>query len=287
MSERVGERELAPGAIIKLAMMLNSLSPPKLSFLIVQLDEVENIKDFFTLIDEFLPDKRQEILAEISPTAQVAAFCTAFEDRYLPLDTNFLDWEENEVQCYGALLEGVPVYNLSFDVENEYHEIPERYDDSVKLMTFLIECPWDEDGARIAIGESCDDIVPRELLAMVPAGGFTREALHKYLDRTRYKPIATWADMMYWDTGNYFFDMEITRCGCGFGHIPIPEWDKKVIKDLTEEWQQSQKMIGDFESFKKWLGEKPAVRFKEVLDFLLRKEREANGETVKPGQAKS
>jgi hypothetical protein len=287
MPQKVDRRD-RPGAIIKLAIRLESLAPPKLSFLITQLDEIENIQEFIKLIDEFLPDKKPEILSKLSPTDQIATFCTLFEDRYLPLDTSFLDWEESEMESYGALLQGVPVHNLSFDVENDYHAIPTAdYDDAVRLMTYLIESPWDDDGARVVIGEACAETLPREILEMVPEGGFRREDLHQYLKGTFYQAIVIWADMLWWDTGNFFFDMETTRVGCGAGYIPEPEWDREIVEDLTKEWQRAQAMIDEFVSFKKWLLEAPEKNFKKTLDFILTKARRANGKRSGHGEAES
>lgn len=279
-------RELEPGVILKLAIRLVSLAPPKLSYIIVQIKEAGNLTEFIKIIREFLPEREADIMSTTSMTQQIASFCSYFEDRYFPLQEMFKDFEYNEIESYGELVQGVPIIdNLGFDYE-QYHEIPENYRDSIKLITFLVECPFEGDeGARLVLGEACAKLVPIKLLKMVPEGGFCRESLHKYLDKTPYEGVVTWVDMMWVDTGNYFFDLELTRCGCGMGYIPRPDWTREVVDDLTQEWKRAEKIMNDFEVFKKWLEAKPKDRFKEILDFILEKEKQANGKVELSGKA--
>lgn len=263
-----------PGAILKLALALRSLAPPKLSLLIVHLDSVDDIKDFVSIVEEYLPESAQEIITAGSPSAQVGLFFNRFGSRYFPLDEVYLEWAEREAECYQAVTSGIPVQNLSFDIDNDYHEIPAYYGNATILMTLLIESPYvDSDDDRVALAESAAEIVPVELVQRVPDNGFSREKLNEWLKDTPYQAVATWANRMAWDTGNFFFDMETLRRGCGYGHIPLPEWDHEVIADLVSQWQEVDRLMDEFVRFRDWLEEAPAERFKEVLDFILGKER--------------
>lgn len=284
-SERERRR---PGLLNKLALSLYSLAPPRLSNLVAYLNSAEDFRHFVALIEEFLPERESAILTELTPARQVARFCNYFQDRYFPLDTSFLDWEESELESYTDIVQGVPVPYLSFNYE-DYHEVPEGFHDDVRLILFLIECPWDNDeGARQVIGEACRDTVSLELLERVPQKGFARETLHKYLDKTRYEPIATWADRICVDTGNYFYDQEITRCGCGEGYIPRPDWDRATVEGLVDDWHKVEKVEADDAKLRKWLAKDYEKGFKEILDFLLEKERQANAkEKHGTGQAES
>lgn len=281
-------RELEPGVILKLAIRLRSLAPPKLSVIILQINEADNIREFIRIIRELLPERESEIMSPTSFTQQIALFCTYFEDRYFPLQEVFKDYEYNEIESYGDLVQGIPIIeDRGFNYE-EYHEIAEEgYRDSIKLIAFLIECPMGEydEGARLAIGEACAKLVPVELLKMVPDGGFIRETLHRYLDNTPYEGVVIWADMMMQDTGNYFFDLELQRCGCGFGYIPHPEWTREMVDELTQEWKRAEKILNDLNVFEEWLEANTKERFREILDFILEKEKEANGQIRLFGKA--
>ncbi len=230
------------------------------------------------LIEEYLPERKVDIMAELTPTVQVARFCNYFADRYLPLDTSFLEMVETEDECYRNITSEIPAPNLSFDLDNDYADIAVNYIDPVKLISFLIECPYNEDGDRQVIGEACGKVVSVELLKRVPQYGFARETLHKYLDGTKYEPITRWADRLHIDTGNFFYDRELTRCGCGGGYIPNPEWSHELVEDLVKDWHKAEKIDADLDKFCKWLSKDYENRFREILDFLLEKESKANGE---------
>jgi len=64
---------------------MRSLNPPSLSILIAQIGEIEDYHDFVKLVKEFLPEREKDILHELTPAAQMAAFTSYFEDRYFPL----------------------------------------------------------------------------------------------------------------------------------------------------------------------------------------------------------
>ncbi|PIU56653.1 MAG: hypothetical protein COS88_02620, partial [Chloroflexi bacterium CG07_land_8_20_14_0_80_51_10] len=71
------------------------------------------------------------------------------------------------------------------------------------LLTYLIENPYEEDEARIAIGEACAPHVPIELLRRVPSGGLALARVHRLLDNTPYQALAHLGDILCCDTGNF------------------------------------------------------------------------------------
>jgi hypothetical protein len=62
------------------------------------------------------------------------------------------------------------------------------------------------DEGRTPLAEACAQHVPEDLLRRVPDGGISREEAHRLFDDSPYQAIALWADMMNYDTGNFFLD---------------------------------------------------------------------------------
>jgi len=249
------------GPLLTLALRIRSTGPPSLTALIARLEEMEEYDDFAALVREFLPDREREILNLCTPTEQIAAFATHFEDRYFPLH----DGMKVMVEEYRELTIGIPLIlmGLSWD---DYHEIPSEYRLGFQLMTFLLETPWGEDdGARVPLGEACEGHVPADLLSRVPEGGLSREEAHRLLDDTPHAALALWADILNQDTGNPFLDSTYEEW------YDPPPWDRETVDHLTGEWLRSEGITQKVWAFADWLEGDPSGHFGELLDFLERR----------------
>ena len=256
------------GPLQILARRLHSLGPPSLSVLIARLGEMEEYEDFITLVREFLPEREEEILHQLTPASQIAAFASYFEDRYFPLDDNL---KIGEAESYYELTRGIPVIarGLSYD---DYHYIASDWRAGIQLMTYLVESPYEEGDARIALAEACEEHVPADLLQQVPEGGFSPAEAHRLLDNTPYKALALWGDIVCLDTGNFFLDTDYEMLWSGGN---LPEWDRETVEELTGLWQQADLIEQDVSNLTDWLEEDPATRFREILNFIL--ERRVDG----------
>ena len=254
-----------PGALLTLARRMSSFAPPSLTVLIASLSKLDDYKEFLRIVKEFLPERETEILSETTPANQIARFASYFEDRYFPL------WEyyqNEEAEGYDEIVRGIPVIirGLSY---SDYDEVASSWRSGAQLMTYLVESPYEE-GARIAIGEACKEIVPVELLQKVPEKGFSMKELHQLLDGTPHAALGIWADIWFQNTGNPFLDIDEEM----FGYSELPEWDRENVEGLTNDWQQADRLDQGVAKMRDWLEEKPAERFGELLDFILkRKER--------------
>lgn len=252
------------GSLSALAQRMLSLGPPSISILIARLGEIEEYQDFINLVREFLPEREAEILRNITPTTQIAAFASYFEDRYFPLDENFRYAESGMVESYYELTRGIPIIcrGVSYD---DYHYISTDTRDGVQLSTLLIEDPYEGD-AHIALAEACSELVPVELIRLVPEGGLSPAEAHRFLDDTQYEGLALWADILCATTGNFFWDTDYEMLYSGW---ELPEWSQEVVASLTTEWQQSEVINEKVGNFFEWLEEDLEPRFRELLNFIL------------------
>lgn len=256
----------ADGPLITLGKKLSSLGVPSLSTLTTQLSGAESYADFLNIIDQFLPERRQEILHEDTPGAQIARFAGYFEDRYFPLDQYC---RMGDMESYEEIAHHIPVtvMGLSWD---DYHEIAADFRDGIQLMTYLVIHPWEE-APSVALAEACVEHVPQELLDRAAEIQLEPGEAHRLLDGTQYEPLAHWADRLHYCTGNFFLDNDYEML---MNSMP-PEWSTENVTGLTREWQQAQAAENRLSDFVEWLEGAPQGRFEEMVNFIL--EKQANG----------
>jgi len=248
------------GSLSALAQRILSLGPPSISILVARLGEIEEYQDFINLVREFLPEREAEILRNLTPDAQIAAFASYFEDRYFPLEDAVRD---GAFESYCEITRGIPIIlrSISYD---DYHYISTDSRNGVQLATFLIEDPYEE-GERAALAEACSQIVPVELIRMVPEGGISLDEARRLLKDTQYEGLALWAEVLNQDTGNCFYDNDYESLAYG----NCPEWDKEDVEALTTQWQQADIINEKVGNLFDWLEEDPEPRFRELLNFIL------------------
>ena len=255
------------GPIITLANKLASLGVPSISVLIAQVDSAEDFADFLNLIDEFLPERRQDILHETSPGAQIAVFASYFADRYFPLDDCIRYGDAGD---YAELTFRIPliVRGISWD---DYHEIPSDWRAGIQLLTYLLRSPYEEyDGPSVALAEACQEHVPQELIER--AAGFQLEPAeaHELLNDTPYEQLAHFADWLNGCTNNFFLDTDYEML-----MQDILGWGKEDVETLTTQWQQAEATDRRIEEFVEWLEADLPGRFEQLVNFI--EERRASG----------
>ena len=144
-------RQKTTTPIATLREKLCDVHPPSISLILSLFQNVETYNDFVKLVRDFLPEREQEILQKTSPSAQMAAFASYFEGRYLPLHPAFKDGEVED--DYYELLRDIPVMVMGFSWE-DYHELNSTRL-GMQLMCYLFEPPMQGDndmaGERIAL----------------------------------------------------------------------------------------------------------------------------------------
>ena len=135
--------------------------------------------DFTNLVDAFVPDAHDAIMAEPSEQERCWAFAKEFEKRHFPI---------GEVEEYEWLLQGIPLYYRGVS-SDERHD-PEAYRLGLMLQVALLDQRLGEageDGARVVLLESLAGRVPglqAELERLAPEG-YDLDELRERLEGTR------------------------------------------------------------------------------------------------------
>jgi hypothetical protein len=256
-----------------LVRQLRRYRPPSLSTLIGMLQDNQDYADFVHLVQEFLPERETEIMTQAGPEQQIASFAGYFEDSHFPLPY-FLRFGEAEE--YSDLTQSIPLIALGFGYQ-DYDDLVQNGNTGTMLMTYFFRQPYGDQGARIALGEACQEQVPADLLQRIPEQGFTPEELHKLLDGTPYQALSTWGDLIHLNTGNELLDTDEEM----MSNSVLPEWSKENVTYFTRQWAEAQeKQQGPFamaEEFEK----KPAAYFQEVIDFIVQQKEKLNNANLK------
>jgi len=258
-----------------LVRRLNSQRPPSLGSLIGLIQDHQDYGDFVNLIREFLPEREPEILEPKSPAQQMARFADFFEDRYFPLPFFFRGLEAEE---YADLTRDIPLMALGFSYQ-DYDDLVQNGNIGAMLMTYFFRQPYGEQGARVALGEACQEQVPVALLQRIPDPGFTPEDLHRLLDGTPYQALATWGDLINLSAGNDFLDTDEEM----MANSVLPEWSKENVEYFTRQWAEAEEIRQrPFEMMDKF-ADHPQDYLREVLDFIKQRQEESNGTDTDQG----
>jgi hypothetical protein len=205
----------------------------------------------------------------------MAKFADYFEDRYFPLP-QYLRFGEAEE--YAALVNSIPLIALGFGYQ-DYDDLIANGGDGYQLMTYFFRQPYDDQGARVAMGESCQAHVPAELLERLPEGGFFPEEIHKLLDGTPYSALALWGDMIHLSTGNDFLDIDEEMMG---NSVP-PEWARENVEYFTRAWAEAQAKQEITHAMAMQFDEKPQEFFQEIIDFMDKRKEARDGTNADQG----
>ena len=252
------------GPLASLSTLLRRAAPPSLQQLQVWFSQGEEYRDFVMLVRQYLPDHEAEILAQLSVGAQVAAFARHFGERYFPLPDAFRDgWIEE----YAYLTSDIPIFVMGI-AWDDYHTM-EDWRSGYLLLFALTTDPYEEGegGPRVSLFEACSQYVPTELLAW-GGDGYSPEELHARLDGTRFDGVALAADWLHHQTETVFMDWVEEDV-----YAIQEDWDPETVKVATEQWASVRKMQDRIHSLVEWLEEDLPARFRELLEFIEKRER--------------
>ena len=247
---------------------LGEVHPPSIALILSLFQNVETYSDFVKLVRDFLPEREQEILQKTSPSAQMAAFASHFEDRYLPLHPAFKDGEVED--DYYELLRDIPVMVMGFSWE-DYHELNSARL-GMQLMCYLFEPPMQGDsdmaGERITLMDGFPAAYQREA-QRVPAGGISLDEIRRVFRGKQWIGLRNCAEYINQSTDNWFLDTDEEMRSS----MQNEEWDKETVAAMSKERRQANTYYDKIMEFAAWLEDKKngVAHFRETVDFLLAK----------------
>ena len=269
MEERAHQEYLRQKPTTPLAALrekLHDVHPPSISLILSLFQNVETYNDFVKLVRDFLPEREKEILEKPSPSAQIAAFASYFEDRYLPLHPIFKDGEVED--DYYELLRDIPVMVMGFSWE-DYHELNNARL-GMQLMCYLFEPPMQGDndmaGERVALFDGFPPEYQRES-QRVPASGVSLDDARRIFKGKKWIGLRDCAEYINQATDNWFLDTDDEMRG----DMQPMEWDKETVATMTREWLKANAFYDKIMEFAEWLEDKKAgvAHFRQTVDFLL------------------
>jgi hypothetical protein len=267
--EYLRQKPTTPLAALK--EKLQDVHPPSISILRNLFQNVETYNDFVRLVKDFLPEREPEILQKTSPSAQMAAFASYFEDRYLPLHPAF---KEGEVEDdYNELLRDIPIMVMGFSWE-DYHELNSARL-GMQLMCYLFEPPMQGDndmaGERVALVDGFPPEYQQEA-RRVPTGGISLDDARLIFKGKRWTGLHNCAEYINQSTDNWFLDTDEEMRS----NMQNTEWDKETVAAMSREWRQANTFYDKIMEFAAWLEDKQTgvAHFRQTIDFLLAKKKE-------------
>lgn len=255
----------------KLVALLRQPSPPALDQLLQILRPPEGLGDFVELIREFLPEREADIMAEPDIDTRLSMFLVDFSDKYFPLNTDFIEMEENP--DYSIVTDRCPALFQPF-TQYDYAQIAEvQSEPALQVIAYIVENPWGEED-RPAFAEAASKHIPENLLKMIPVEGFQIKDLQEWLKDTPFEPVAFWGLIIHQDTGNYFFDnSSLEESGVEYQVA----WNRPTVDALTREWQAWEDWQGRWSEFLDCFGKDLEKNSYELIKLL----RERRGESGK------
>jgi hypothetical protein len=269
MEERAHQEYLRQKPTTPLAALrgkLHDVHPPAISLILSLFQNVETYNDFVKLVRDFLPEREKEILEKPSPSSQIAAFASYFEDRYLPLHPVFKDGEVED--DYYEILRDIPVMVMGFSWE-DYHELNSARL-GMQLMCYLFEPPMQGDndmaGERVALFDGFPLEYQREA-QRVPAGGVSLDNAKLIFKGKKWMGLRNCAEYINQATDNWFLDTDDEMRG----DMQPMEWDKETVASMTQEWLKANAFYDKIMEFAEWLEDKKegVAHFRQTVDFLL------------------
>jgi hypothetical protein len=209
---------------------------------------------FRQVVRDLFPDAEGEILAAQSDgvsreQARVWAFLQRVEQRLFPV---------YELDEYEQVLCGIPFARNGWSYDR-FHDLDLAPGEL--LLFALCAQPFEADfDSRVPLLDAAAAHIPRELVAEIPADGFTPAELHARLDETPYAAAAAFADWLWGCTGTAFLDLDDEI------EVSDADWTRETVALLAAQWEQARAILDRIGALARWLEEDPPGHFARLLD---------------------
>lgn len=234
-------------------------APAKLSWVVGNFDGLDHRCRFIRLVEEFLPEHRESMVAMEHPTV-VDRFVALFSKKYFPI--------------YRPAYSDLKVFLNRIHTETlglERH----RYDSAWNMQPghliagVLCECPY-EDADNLAIVARFGDLLvqkgcqdPKAVTGKLLPGGIPLEDIERCAEESGledlfFPGLLEWCRWLHHRTGNRWWDTEPGAVG----------WDRETVEALAADRPGYEQIRKRMETFNAWLGHGFPARAQEVIDYF-------------------
>jgi len=244
--------------------------PPSLDIIIDLLRSDDDIEKFIELVRTYLPEHEMEILRG-DTDHKITCFMNYFSQKYFRLSIP-ASWDGIYEQLCDEYSLGDFCYILPLELmgfsEEEYEYIPSNYDIGYIMMTALVVYPfYNEEGQRVPLLEECSSIAGKDIVEEIPERGWTNEQLHALTNGTRFNALADWADWICSETKS-------CQLNANYEWYEMEPWSEMLVQQLTEEYPELCRIRQAVENMNLWLCRSPSANFREIIEFLVDRQRE-------------
>ncbi|MBA7552514.1 hypothetical protein ES705_45079 [subsurface metagenome] len=127
-------------------------------------------------------------------------------------------------------------------------------------------------GARVPLLGMVRNMVGVEIASPIPAAGWRPEELHRITDGTPYHGVGDFADWVCSETGCVMLDSSFDNVHFMEGMSePVFKWTRQNVVTLTEQWPKVKCIREDIDYLVEWLEADQINNFRELLDFILKR----------------
>lgn len=254
-----------PEPVFPLAILAAKLiaGPPSIVRLIDLVENSDSVAEFLTLVKEFLPDHRADIMAAPSDSYRIERFCHYFGNQYFPLENGAESWGDD--YTIRDFVYHIPVQLMGWSCD-DYSEFM-SYRNGFILLLAMVENPYvGLDDERVPILEQVKVLVGKSLVELIPPDGWSLDDIHRMFDDSKYPGVVAFADWIHQNTGCWQLDANYSEYG-------EEEWSTRVVDGLTQQWPEVIDLQGKMDHMFAWLEEDMHHNFSKVLATMLGRER--------------
>lgn len=256
-----------------LVARMRRAAPPSVDHLLLIFRQVEGLSYFEHLIDQYLPDMKEEILAKADFRDRMIGFAEAFSDRYFPI---YGDGYLEQGDDYTILTNRIPACFEGYRYD-DYEEIPNEDDPPLVVVAYILENPYD-DSDRAAFAEAAAKYLPKRTLERIPEKGFEFETAETALKGTPFEPVIFWTKVIQKETENEFFDCgDINTDGIDYEVV----WNRPTVDALTRKWQEYEEKRGEWFEFIQWFEKDLKKKAADLIGLLERIENAEEPQTFR------
>lgn len=265
--------------MIKLTILCNRLmsaAPPLLQSLASATQGADGLMLLMEKINDYLPEKKTEILTVKGFLERLNGFHKAFEQKYFPI----IPPEDYFGDDLSYWFRYIPVHMEGF-TDDDYANAADDWKDGFQMLFVLVKAPfWGGEDDRIPLLENVAKLVGEDIIKKLPAGGYDPSELRELIEMSGhpssigepnfYIGAANCANWMCNDTGFMILDANPEN-------YSDAEWDKETVTTLAEQYPKKEAYMEKIYNLATYLEEKPRERFGALVDFLRRQSEKKKG----------